>query len=143
MSPKQPFWFHLNWVFHSHVRSFDPKGVFVDFSKGPIMSKFISFLSEYFELVRWIWFIGNCILLKMSFVWKFSDKVWRSYAWSKLGWLLLRNPNLTTFGFWWIWSIPWGIMINHWSNDGSHFKILMLTQNLEVWLYVGHNWLLT
>ena len=37
MSSKQPLWFHLNWIFNVHVRSFDPKGVFVDFSKGPIM----------------------------------------------------------------------------------------------------------
>ena len=43
MSYKQPFWFHLNWICHVHVRSFDPKGVFVDFLKGPIMYELVSF----------------------------------------------------------------------------------------------------
>ena len=54
-----------------------------------------------------------------------------------------RNPNLATFECWWIRRIPWGIMIKPWSNDGFYFKMLMLTKNLEVWLYVGHIWILT
>ena len=53
------------------------------------------------------------------------------------------NPNLAILNFWWIMSISWGIMINPWSNDGYHFKMLMLTKNLEVLLYMGHIWLLT
>ena len=61
-------------------------------------------MSAYFELVGWRWVVGNCILFKMSLGWKISDKVWRSYAWSKFGWLFLWNPNLATFGFWWIWG---------------------------------------
>ena len=101
------------------------------------------FLSTFFELEVCTWFVGNWILFKMSLGWEISDKVWESYAWSNFGWLFLRNPNLATFEFWWIRSIPWGMMINIWSNDEYHFKMLMLTKNLEVWLYVGHNWLLT
>ena len=77
----------------------------------------------------------------MSLGWEIYDKVWESNVWSKFGWLFLRNPNLATFEFWWIMSTPWGIMINPWSNDRYHFKMLMLTKNLEVWLYVGHSWL--
>ena len=94
-------------------------------------------MSAYFELVRWRWIVGNCNLIKMIFGLKLYDKAWRSYAWSKLGWLFLQNPNLATFGFWWIVNNPWGIMINPWSNDGYNFKMLMLTKNLEVWLYAN------
>ena len=43
-------------------------------------------------------------LFKMSFGWIISHKVWESYAWSKLSWLSLENPNLATFDFWWILS---------------------------------------
>ena len=88
-------------------------------------------MSAYFEIWRWIWIVGNWILFKVSLGWKISDKVWRSYAWSKFGWLFLRNPNLATFGFWWIWGIPWGIMIKPWSNDGHLFKMFILTKNLK------------
>ena len=96
----------------------------------------------YFELGRWRWIVGNCILFKMRFRWVISHKVWESYAWSKLSWLFLQNPNLATFESWWIVSNPWWIMIKHWSNYEINFKIIMVTKNLEVWLYVGHNWLL-
>ena len=143
MSSKQPILSHLNWVFHVHVWSFDPKGVFVDFSKGPIMSKFIYFCECIFNT----WDLKmNCreLHLLQNELWMvILDKIWESYAWSKLSWLFLQNPNLATFEFWWIWRIPWGIMINPWSNDGYNFKMLMLTKNLEIWLYVGHSWLLT
>ena len=75
MSSKQPFWYHLNWVFHVHVWSFDPKGVFVDFPKWPIMSKFIFFVSAYSELGSWRLIVCNCILFKMRFGWVISDKI--------------------------------------------------------------------
>ena len=54
-----------------------------------------------------------------------------------------RNPNLSFFYFWWVRSISWEIMINPWSNYGYHFKMLMFTKNLGVWLYVDLSWLLT
>ena len=100
-------------------------------------------MSAYFELGSWIWIVWNYILFKMSFGWVIFDKVWESYAWSKLSWLFLQNPNLATFEFWWIRSIPWRIMIKPWSNDYYHFKMLTLTKKFEVWLYIGHNWHLT
>ena len=46
-----PFLSHLILIFHAHVRSFDKKGVFVDFSKWPIMSKFITSC----ECIFWSW----------------------------------------------------------------------------------------
>ena len=98
-------------------------------------------MSEYFEIGSWWWIVGNWILFKMSFGWVISHKVWESYAWSKLSWLFLQNPNLATFESWWIMSNPWWIMINPWSNDEIYFKMRMLTKNLEVWLYGGHSWL--
>ena len=70
-------------------------------------------MSAFFELEGWIWVVGNWILFKISLGLEISDKVWESYAWSKFGWLFLRNLNLATFEFWWIRSIPWKIMINH------------------------------
>ena len=88
-------------------------------------------MSVYFELDEWRWIVGNCIFFKMSLGWKIFDKVWGSYAWSKFGWLFLRNPNLATFGFWWIWGIPLGIMINPWPSAGYYFKMLMLTKILK------------
>ena len=33
-------------------------------------------------------------------------------------------------------------MINPWSNYEYEFKMLMLTKNIEVWMYVDHSWLL-
>ena len=51
MSYNQPFWSHLILIFHAQVRSFDKKGVFVDFSKWPIMSKFITSC----EWILWTW----------------------------------------------------------------------------------------
>ena len=99
-------------------------------------------MSAFFELGVWIWIVGNLILLKMSFIWVISHKVWEIYAWAKLSWLFLQNPNLTTFESWWILSNPWWIMIKPWSNDELSFKMRILTKNLEVWLFVGHSWLL-
>ena len=90
-------------------------------------------MSEFLDLWVWIWIVGICILFKMSFGWVIYPKVWDIYAWSKLSWLFLQNPNLATFGFWWIVGNPWWIMINPWSNDECDFKIFMLTKNLEVW----------
>ena len=69
-------------------------------------------MSEYFELGRWRWIVGNSILFKMSFGWVIFDNVWESYAWSKLSWLFLQNPNLATFESWWVLRNPWWIMIN-------------------------------
>ena len=100
-------------------------------------------MSKFFDLGIWIWIAGNWILFKMSFGWVIYHKVWECYAWSNLSWLFLKNPNLATFGFWWIVSNPWWIMINPWSNDECNFKILLLTKNIEVRLYVDHNWLFT
>ena len=40
-----------------------------------------------------------------------------------------------------ILRFSWWIMINPWSNDKCNFKILMLTKNDEVWLYIDHSWL--
>ena len=142
MSYNQPFWYHLILIFHAQVISFGKKGVFVDFQKWPIMSKFITSCECIFYLGIWILIVGNLILFKISFGWVISHKVWESYAWSKLGWLFLQNPNLATFESWWILSNPWWIMINPWSNDEISFKMRMLTKNLEVWLYLGHSWLL-
>ena len=42
-----------------------------------------------------------------------------------------------------IWESSGWIMINPLLNDEYEFKTLMLTKNLEVWLYMGHCWLLT
>ena len=61
--------------------------------------------------IHFLTFHIHYILFKMSFVWVIYHKVWESYAWSKLSWLFLQNPNLATFGFWWIVSNPWWIMI--------------------------------
>ena len=99
-------------------------------------------MSAYFELGRWIWIVDHGILFKISFGWVIYYKVRESYAWSKLSWLFLQNPNLATFESWWILSNPWWIMINPWSNDEISFKMRMLTKNLEVWLFIGHSWLL-
>ena len=103
------------------------------------MSKFISCC----ECIFWTW------EMNMSFrelypiqneLWmEIYDKVWRSYAWSKLGWLFLQNPNLATFGFWWIMSNPWWIMINPWSNDEIYLKMRMLTKILKfdcIWVTI-------
>ena len=57
-----PFGIILILVFHVHAWSFDKKGVFVDFSKWPIMSKFITFVIVYFELGSWRWIVGHWIL---------------------------------------------------------------------------------
>ena len=73
---------------------------------------------EFLGLKGWREVAGNWIIFKISVGWGIMDEVWESYAWSKLGWLFLQNPNLATFGFWWIVRNPWGIMINPWSNDG-------------------------
>ena len=100
-------------------------------------------MRAFIDLGVWRWIVGNCILFIMSFGWVISHKVSESYAWSKLSWLFLQNPNLATFKSWWILSNPWWIMINPWSNDELYLKMRMLTKNLEVWLYVGHSWLLT
>ena len=82
-------------------------------------------MSAFPDLGVWIWIIGNCILFKMSFGWVISHKVWESYAWSKLSWLFLQNPNIATFKSWWILSNPWWIMINSWSNYELSFKMRM------------------
>ena len=99
-------------------------------------------MRAFLDLGVWRWIVGNCILFKMIFGWVISNKVWESYAWSKLSWRFLQNPNLATFESWWILRNPWWIMINPWSNDELSFKMRMLTKNLEVWLYLGHSWLL-
>ena len=83
-------------------------------------------MSSYFELVGWRWVVENCILFKMILGWKLFDKVWRSYAWSKFCWLFLRNPNLATFGFWWIW----GHSLRN--NDQPLIKWRISLQNVEV-----------
>ena len=92
-------------------------------------------MSAFLDLGVWRWIIGNCILFKIRFGWVISHKVWGSYAWSKLSWLFLQNPNLATFESWWILSNPW-------SNDEISLKMRMFTKNLKVWLYIGHSWLL-
>ena len=143
MSPKQPFKFHLNWIFHVHVRIFDPNGVFVDFWKGPIMSEFISFHEFFLNLRDEDELYGIGLSLKWALDEEFLIKYEKVMPGQSLVDFSYRNPNLATFDFWWIRSVSWGIMINPWSNDGYHFKVLMLTKNLDVWLYVGHSWLLT
>ena len=80
---------------------------------------------------------------KWALVKKFLINYEKVMPGQSFGWLFLWNPNLATFEFWWVRSISWGIMINPWSNDGYYFKMLRLTKNIEVWLYLGQNWLLT
>ena len=64
---------------------------FLESFRFPITNPFslISFwysilVSAFFDLGVWIWIVGSCILLKMSFGWVIAHKVWESYAWSKL-----------------------------------------------------------
>ena len=72
--------------------------------------------------------------------WALVGKFLINYEKVMLGQILVdfsyRNPNLPFLTFDGLGAYPW-------SNDGHHFKILMLTKNLEVWLYIGHCWLLT
>ena len=69
-------------------------------------------MSAYFELGRWIWIVRNYILFKMSFGCVIFDKIWESYACSKLSWLFLQNPNLATLSF----DELWVILEESWSN---------------------------
>ena len=55
----------------------------------------------------------------------------------------LRKSKFSNFWLLMNLRFSWWIMINPWSNDESNFKMLMLTKNLEVWLYVDHSWLFT
>ena len=73
MSSKQKFWSHINLVFHVHVWSFDPKGVFVDFSKWHIVSKFISSC----ECIFWTW------ELKMDYMelHPLQNEIWMGHFW--------------------------------------------------------------
>ena len=82
-----------NIWFSSHMISwyFEPKHAFlVSIALGSIFSCLlsISWLPNC-QNGRWIWNVGNFILLKMIFGWVIFDKVWESYAWSKLSWLFL------------------------------------------------------
>ena len=65
---------------------------------------------HFFDLGVWRWIVGNLILFKIRFGWFISHKVWENYAWSKLSWLFLQNPNLSTFESW------WAIFDESWSN---------------------------
>ena len=62
-------------------------------------------MSAFYDLGVWRWIVWNCVLFNMSFGWFIYRKLWESYAWSKLSWLFLQNPNLATFESWWIWAI--------------------------------------
>ena len=85
--------------------------------------------------------VENWILFKMRGGGKIYDKVWRSYAQSKFSWLFFGKPKFGKFDFWSNLEFSWWIMINPWSNDECYLKILMLTKNYKVWLYVDHSWL--
>ena len=77
-------------------------------------------MSAFLDLGVWRWIVGNCIPLKMSIGWNFSDKPWKSYALVKiqLTFLLSKNSNfciLMIFELflwnhdqdlikWWLWT---------------------------------------
>ena len=139
-----------------HISSnFNPREVFLDFLESlgcPISNLFVLSQLDLPCSCKKLWpkrcfcWLFKRTYLFMSAKWALDGKFLIKYEEVMLGqnfgWLFLRNPNLATFEFWWIRSITWGIMIKPWSNDGYYFKMLMLNKNLEVWLYVGHNWLL-
>ena len=78
------------------------------------------------------------ILIRVRMCWAqiLFIRLQRKHMYWSSGWHLLMLMLI-------IWSNFLRHMINPWSIDKYDFKTLILAKNLEVWLYVGHNWLLT
>ena len=142
MSFNQPFWSRLNLIFQSQVISFGKQRCFCWLSNMTYNVQICNFLWVHFLIFgRWRCTVWNYILLKMRFWWVIYHKLWESYAWSKFSWLFLQNPNLATLSL----DEFWAILDESWSTLDQmiiSFKMRMLAKNLEVWLLVGHSWLL-